>query len=101
MSIDTALPFPVAEELAAIADIDKSVALILSPLVNAAAVDSVAVAVPPDPPPPESVTVGTEVYPVPAAVTLIPIIVPVLPRTATAVAPEPEPPVIATVGVVV
>ena len=56
-----------------------------------------AVAVAPDPPPPEIAIDGTEVYPEPAAVIVIELTA-LLVRTAVPVAPDPPPPLKATVG---
>lgn len=52
------------------------------------------------PPPPERITVGAEVYPVPAATTVKPVIAPLV-TVAVAVAPVPPPPTSVTVGAVV
>ena len=52
------------------------------------------------PPPPERITVGAEVYPVPAFPTVKPVIAPLV-RVAVAVAPVPPPPTSVTVGAVV
>ena len=52
------------------------------------------------PPPPLSVTVGSEVYPEPALVIVKPVTLP-LATVAVAVAPLPPPPAIATVGAAV
>lgn len=57
-----------------------------------------AVAAAPEPPPPERVTVGTEVYPLPGLVRVNDVTLKVAVNVAVALAPVPAPPVIVTVG---
>ena len=76
---------PVADEAATKTEEDTSVALILSPAEKTGDVSRVVVAVACIVyPPPVSTTVGVEVYPRPAKVTLIPTRTPEDPRTAVA-----------------
>src|SRR5262245_3121848 len=55
-------------------------------------------AVKPVPPPPRTMTVGAEEYPMPGLVTVMEVMEPLEPTLAMAVAPEPPPPVISRRG---